>query len=147
MVSPLLTAAFSNASLAFTLYEFQLGVSPGRVFSARECWQLNCQSSQTGFAGARWLAVWHRKQFECGACVVFAHARHNLGDRGHHDYDPTDVCVCMPDPALTDVSAESEGAWCEFICLSVRGGPAGTHGPPRIQCHRLADRSFPFISG
>jgi hypothetical protein len=48
-------------------------------------------------------------------------------DRGHHEYDPTDVCVCMSNQALAGVLLEFEGAWCDFTRSFGCGGRTGTH--------------------
>jgi len=38
---------------------------------------------------------------ECDACAVLRRRCINMGDRGHHEYNPTDVCVRTPNQALT----------------------------------------------
>ena len=64
------------------------------------------------------------KQF--GAVHVSLRMRGKTWETGGHEYDSTDVYVRMPDQGLAGVSLASEGAWCDFTCLSVCGGRART---------------------
>jgi hypothetical protein len=92
---------------------------PGLRIRARECWRLDSQSLCADFLWCPELAVWHRNNSNAGHVPSLRMRGLTWEIRGHHEYDPTEECVCMPDAALTGVCLESDGAWFDFILLSV----------------------------
>ena len=61
--------------------------------------QLDCRSIQArlSYAGGRRFGIGNNRY---AMHVFFAHALHQLGRGGHHEYDPNDVCTRTPNQAL-----------------------------------------------